>query len=279
MNTGTDAANIVANFMAEMTKDGLKRVLKAGSELLKLLLASLFSKIEGQLNTGQVNIKRLVRSKEELAMVDLSTSDSAMFIKKGKAMGITFAAINKGVDEQTIIFQKSEAEIVQKILEKIKDDKLKGINEPIDKSIIDEYDIANNKNVYFVDKENPYNYIKTNAQVPEKFYIVDRENPDNYIYVHKDDKNSVCAEISLNGDLKELKDAEEINKAVKEAAHHMDQPDVVYTHEERQELIDKKEDERRKTMKQVNENVKKERQGNFKSENRNKSKVREKGER
>lgn len=273
MNTGGETASILMAFSAEVSKEGLK----SGVELLKFLIMGYLNK-KGVLNAGEVNMKRMLESGEEIKTMDLNTKDAEAFTKMAKDSGITFAFFQKGDENHTIAYLAKEAELVNKMLDIIKQGKVKEIEQT--DNILDEYRIGSDK-TFIVDKDNPENYIQVDAKEIQKTYIVDKSNPENYIKIKEDVKNnSIEAEITVNGQTKKVSGKDSVKNEMIKNAKKFKNPELVTNEYDIEKLNDvsvKKDD--RKTMEQVEKQVKEVREKMPKQQKKQKSKLKERSDR
>lgn len=306
MNTSGDTSAILMGFVADLSKEGIKDISKLGGEMLKYLFLSLLNKLNRKLNTGEVNIKRLVASGEDLVTLDLNDKDAAIFASKAKSTGLTYAIfdVSPSDNKVTYVYKKSEAEMVNKILGKMADDKINGIEKDVDMNILDEYIINKEGGVYVVDKENSENFIQINMEEKEilKTYIVDKDNLNNYIKLIENVKeHSFEVEINVNGmqEVLNKKDIsrDDIEKRVNEVGKTFTSPEYIYGDEELEKLKQKtnsknlkaeklddkenksKEKQDRKTLKEVDDNIKEVRAKQTKAKAKDKDKKKERGDR
>jgi len=305
MNTGGETAGILMGFAADLSKEGIRDFGKLGGEVLKYIFLSLLGKLNRQLNTGEVNIKRLIKSGEELVTLDLNDKDAAIFASKAKATGLTYAIFDVSPTDNkvTYVYKKCEAEMVNKILEKMANDKVNGMEKEVDSKILDEFIINKEGSVYLVDKENPENYIQVNREEKEilKTYIVDKENLDNYIKMTENIKEKTLdVEIIVNGESETLNSKdfsnEDIQIRVNEVGKTFSNPEFVYNEMDLEKLKakqsnkekdkdkdhskDKKQEKTdRKTMKEVDDNIREVRAKQIKAKTKDKSKTKERGDR
>lgn len=280
MNTGGETANILMAFGAEVSKEGLKN----GVEFLKFLILNAISRKGKSLNSGEINMKSLIQSGEELGTLDINKEDAASFASKAKKAGISFGVFQKGEKQETIAFMKKDSELVNKLLEKILEEKAQGINEMVDSKILDEYIIGGNK-TYFVDKDNPENFIETNVLEMQKTFIVDKDNPENNIRIKENMKdNTLEAEITIDGKTKILNNKDisniEKKKEIASKAKYFKNSDLVYSEDEINKLkgAHKEKDDKR-TMKQVENQIKEVREKQPSKPKKDKSKTKERGDR
>lgn len=273
MNTGGETASILMAFSAEVSKEGLK----SGVELLKFLIMGYLNK-KGVLNAGEVNMKKMLESGEEIKTMDLNNKDAEVFAKMAKDSGITFAFFQKGEEKHTIAYLAKEAELVNKLLDIIKQGKVKDMDQV--ESILDEYRLGSEQ-IFIVDKDNPENYIQVDAKEIQKTYIVDKSNPENYIKIKEDVKNnSIEAEITVNGQTKMVSGKDSVQNEMIKNAKKFKNPELVDNESDIEKLKDvsvKKDD--RKTMEQVEKQVKEVREKMSKQQKKQKSKLKERSDR
>lgn len=248
MNTGGETASILMAFSAEVSKEGLK----SGVELLKFLIMG-YLKSRGNLNTGEVNMKKMIESGEEIKTMDINIKDAEKFASMAKDAGITFAFFQKGEEKHTIAYLAKEAELVNKLLDIIKQGKVKEIDEA--ESLINEYKVGADRS-YIVDKDNPENYIQVDVKEKEKTFIVDRDNPHNFIKISEDlSKGTIEAEINVNGQAKIVRGKDQVKKEIMQNAKSFKSPDLTDEAdiEKLKEAYIKTDD--KKTMKQVDEEI------------------------
>lgn len=309
MNTGGETAGILMGFAADLSKEGIRDFGKLGGEVLKYIFLSLLGRLNRQLNTGEVNIKRLIKSGDELVTLDLNDKDAAIFASKAKSTGLTYAIFDVSPTDNkvTYVYKKSEAEMVNKILEKMANDKVNGMEKEVDSKILDEFIINKEGSVYLVDKENPENYIQVNREEKQilKTYIVDKDNLNNYIKMTENIKDKTLdVEITVDGksDTLNSKDFsnEDIQKRVNEVGKTFSNPEFVYNdidleklkvkqiNKEKNKVKDKEKDNLedkmqvrtdRKTMKEVDDNIREVRAKQTKAKTKDKSKTKERGDR
>lgn len=250
MNTGGETASILMAFSAEVSKEGLK----SGVELLKFLIMGYLNK-KGVLNAGEVNIKKMLESGEDIKTIDLNKKDAELFAKMAKDSGITFAFFQKGEEVHTIAYLTSEAELVLKMLDIIKQGKVKDM-EHVER-VLEEYKIGSDK-TFIVDKDNPNNYIQVDTKGEQKTFLVDKSNPENYIKITEDLKNNLIeAKIVVNGKTKTATGREAVQNEMLKAAKDFKTPELV----ENESVIEKlkntfiKNDDK-KTMEQVDKHIK-----------------------
>lgn len=275
MNTGGETANILMAFIAEIGKDHLR----IGGELLKYLLVD-YLKNSKSLNAGEVNMKKMLESGEEIKTLDLNVKDAEMFAEMAKEIGITFAFFQKGEEEHTIAYLVKEAELVNKLLDNIKKGKIKNINEV--KNAMDEYRVGSDR-TFIVNKDNPENYIQVDTKEIQKTYLVDKSNPENYVKIKEDLKNnSIEAEITVNGQTKTVSGKDAVKSEILDLAKEFKSPELVKDEKEidnMKELHSKGNKDDRKTMKQVDEQVKSIREQLPQQPKKQKSKLKERSDR
>lgn len=273
MNTGGETASILMAFSAEVSKEGLK----SGVELLKFLIMGYLNK-KGILNAGEVNMKRMLESGEEIKTMDLNTKDAEAFAKMAKDSGITFAFFQKGEEKHTIAYLAKEAELVNKMLDIIKQGKVKDIEHT--EKILEEYRLGSDK-TFIVDKDNPENYIQVDTKGIQKTYLVDKSNPENYVKIKEDlNKNSIEAEITVNGQTKTVSGKDAVKSEMLKHAKKFKNPELVENEAEIDKLKEtfiKKDD--RKTIEQVNKQIKEVREKLPKQPKKQKSKSKGRGDR
>ncbi len=273
MNTGGDTASILMAFSAEVSKEGLK----SGVELLKFLIMGYLNK-KGVLNAGEVNMKKMLESGEEIKTMDLNIKDAEAFARMAKDSGITFAFFQKGEEKHTIAYLAKEAELVNKMLDIIKQGKMKSIEQT--EKILEDYRVGSDK-AFIVDKDNPENYIQVDTKEIQKTYLVDKSNPENYVKIKEDlNKNSIEAEIAVNGQTKTVSGKDAVKNEMIRNAKKFKTPELVESESEIEKL--KKsfvKDMDKKTMKEVDEQVKNAREKLPKQPKKQKSKSKEKGDR
>lgn len=249
MNTGGETASILMAFSAEVSKEGLK----SGVELLKFLIMG-YLKNKGSLNAGEVNMKKMIESGEEIKTMDLNTKDAEKFASMAKDAGITFAFFQKGEEKHTIAYLAKEAELVNKLLDIIKQGKVNEIDGVED--LLNEYKIGAER-TFIVDKDNPENYIQVDTKEMEKTFIVDKDNPNNYIKIKEDvQKGAIEAEINIDGQSKTVSGKDKVKKEILQIAKKFKSPDLTDEAdiEKLKEAYIKIDD--KKTMKQVDEEIK-----------------------
>lgn len=255
MNTGGEVAGVIASMYAEIGKKGLDM----GSQLASFLFMALLKSISGKLNQGQTNMKKLLESGEELKQIKLNERDKQQFISKAKKTGLTFALLDEKADKEgnfTIFFKANDSEIVQALLKQIEADRKNNIEEKIDKSIIDEFCIMSDKDIFIADRENPENYIQVSLEKTDlkKGYIVNLKNPDEYIYFEENQKDkTVSLEIHSNGKVEKLDSTnskfEDRVENIRKVTEKWGATELVFTDEERIRLRDKADEERKNTTK------------------------------
>lgn len=293
MNTGGEVAGIVAGMYADLGKKGIE----ISSKLASYLLLSILKGIEGKMNTGQISMKKLLESGEELKQIKLNEKDRLQFVSKAQKAGLTFALLDEKADKNgmtTIFFKAKDIEIVEALLKEMETDKLNGIEEKLDKSIIDEFCIITGKEVFTVDNNNPENHISVELDKLDiqKGYIINPNNPDEYIFFDENRKDKT-ASIEINNEGKTVKydtsstKYDDIKKNIKETIEKWGAAELVYSDEERLKLKDKIKDEKdkkpekggRKTMQEVESGVKsiRDSQPSKSSKAKTKSKSKKKG--
>lgn len=269
MNTGGETASILMAFSAEVSKEGLK----SGVELLKFLIMGYLNK-KGDLNAGEVNMKKMLESGEEIKTLDLNTKDAERFASMAKESGITFAFFQKGDEKHTIAYLAKEAELVNKMLDIIKQGKTKDIINA--ENILNEYRLGSDK-TYIVDKDNPENYIEVDIKEIQKTYLVDKSNPENYVKIKEDIKNnSIEAEITVNGISKTISGKDAVRNEMKKNAKNFKTPELVDNESEIEKLKEtfiKKDD--KKTMEEVEKHIQEVRQKMPKQQKKQKDKSKE----
>ncbi|GEM_PF-831358 len=255
MNTGGEVAGVIASMYAEIGKKGLDM----GSQLASFLFMALLKSISGKLNQGQTNMKKLLESGEELKQIKLNERDKQQFISKAKKTGLTFALLDEKADKEgnfTIFFKANDVEIVQALLKQIEADRKNNIEEKIDKSIIEEFCIMSDKDIFIADKENPQNYIQVSLEKTDlkKGYIVNLKNPDEYIYFEENQKDkTVSLEIHSNGKVERLDSTnskfEDRLENIRKITEKWGTSELVFTDEERIKLRDKANEERKNAAK------------------------------
>jgi len=305
MNTGGDTSAILMGFAADLSKEGLKDISKLGGEILKYLFLSLLNKLDRKLNTGEVNIKRLIASGEELVTLDLNDKDAAIFASKAKATGLTYAIFDISPNDNKVsyVYKKSEAEIVNKLLEKMADDKINGMEKGVDIGMLDEYIIGKDSGIYILDKENPNDYIQINKEEKEIIitYLVDKDNTDNYVKMTENSReDTLVVEINVEGkkEIMNKKDIglEDIQRRINEVGMAFSSPEYVYgnegfdkfkeaakdNHLSKEKTKDEKKAEDkpdRKTMKEIDDNIKEVRAKKTNQKTKDKTKTEERGDR
>lgn len=273
MNTGGETASILMAFSAEVSKEGLK----SGIDLLKFLIMGYLKK-KGNLNTGEVNMKKMLESGEEIKTMDLNTKDAEKFAVMAKETGITFAFFQKGDEKHTIAYLAKEAELVNKLLDLIKQEKVKDIENA--ENTLNEYRIGSER-TFIVDKDNPENYIQVDTKEVQKTYLVDKRNPDNYVMIKEDLKNnSIEAEITINGKTKTVNGKDAVKKEMVKNAKYFKIPELVENESEINKLKEtniKKDD--RKTLEQVEKQIKEVRENMPKQQKKQKSRSKERSDR
>ncbi len=276
MNTGGETAGILMAFSAEMGKEALKNSV----ELLKFLVMG-YLKSKGDLNAGEVNMKRMLESGEEIKTIDINTKDTEKFASMAKEAGITFAFFQKGEENHTIAYLASEAELVNKLLDILKHEKVKEINDV--ERLLNEYKIGADR-TFIVDKDNPENYIQVDTKEIEKAFIVDKDNPNNYIKIKEDlSKGTIEAEIHINGETVNVNGKDGVKEEILKSAKHFKAPDLVENETEIEKLKEghiKNDD--KKTMSQIDTKVKEVREelkNQQKEQKKQKEKNRERGDR
>ncbi len=276
MNTGGETTSILMAFSAEMGKEALKNSV----ELMKFLIMG-YLRNKGNLNTGEVNMKRMIESGEELKTMDLNVKDAERFAVMAKEAGITFAFFQKNEEKHTIAYLAREAELVNKLLDIIKQGKVKEMDEV--ESLINEYKVGADRS-FIVDKDNPENYIQVDIKEKEKTFIVDRDNPYNYIKINEDlSKGTIEAEISINGKTKTVTGKDDVKKEILKSSGNFKAPDLVGNEAEIEKMQeDHIKNDDKKTMlkvetkvKEVREDMKKQQ----KEQKKQKEKHNERGER
>lgn len=273
MNTGGETASILMAFSAEVSKEGLK----SGVELLKFLIMGYLNK-KGVLNAGEVNMKKMLESGEEIKTMDLNTKDAEAFARMAKDSGITFAFFQKGEENHTIAYLAKEAELVNKMLDIIKQGKVKDIEQT--EKILEEYRVGSDK-TFIVDKDNPENYIQVDTKGIQKTFLVDKSDPKNYVKIKEDfHNNTIEAEITINGQTKKVSGKDAVKNEMMRSAKKFKTPELVESESEINKLKETftKENDR-KTMKEVDEQVKNAREKLPKQQKKQKSKSKEKGDR
>ncbi len=305
MNTGGDTSAILMGFATDLSKEGVKDISKLGGEILKYLFISLLNKLDRKLNTGEVNIKRLIASGEELVTLDLNDKDAAIFASKAKATGLTYAIFDISPNDNKVsyVYKKSEAEIVNKLLEKMADDKINGIEKGVDISMLDEYIIGKDSGLYILDKENPNDYIQINKEEKETIitYLVDKNNIDNYVKMTENSReDTLVVEINVEGkkEILNKKDfgLDDIQRRINEVGRAFSSPEYVYGDEgldklkeaskdnnlSKEKIKDEKKAEDkpdRKTMKEIDDNIKEVRAKKTTQKTKDKTKTKERGDR
>lgn len=272
MNTGGEVAGIMASMYAEIGKKGLDM----GSQLASFLFMALLKSLSGKLNQGQTNMKKLLESGEELKQIKLNERDKMQFISKAKKTGLTFALLDINADKEgnfTIFFKANDSEIVQALLKQIEADRKNKIEEKIDKSIIEEFCIISNKDIFIVDKDNPENSIKASIETLDlqKGYIINPKNPDQYIYFEENQKDkTVSIEIHTDGKVDKLNSTnssyQNRMENIRDIVKTWGEAELVFTDDERiklrdkalekKNIADKAENDKKKTLDKIKEEVK-----------------------
>lgn len=266
INTGEDVAGIVARLYFELGKKSLE----VSSKILSTILLTILKQFDKQLNTGKVNMKRMLESGDEIKQIKISTKDSKLFIKKAKKYGITFSLLDKNHndDKFTIVFKQKEQEVVHNILEQMKEQKLKDIDIEEDKSLVDEFLVGGSKDIFIVDKENPQNYIATDIKQfdIQKGMIVNKDNADEYISFNENIKERKLS-IDIHKPNKETEkydtnefSYQDVKDKISDGIRDWENVALLATEDERQKLInklDKDKNNDKKTMEQVKKEIKK----------------------
>ena len=277
MNTGGETASILMAFSAEVSKEGLK----SGVELLKFLIMGYLNK-KGVLNAGEVNMKKMLESGEEIKTMDLNMKDAEIFARMAKDSGITYAFFQKGDENYTIAYLAKEAELVNKLLDILKQGKVKDMDdvENILDEYLDEYKVGSEQ-TFIVDKDNPKNYVQVDTKEIQKAYLVDKSNPENYIKIKEDLYNkTIEAEITVNGQTKKVSGKDEVKNEMIKNAREFKTPDLVKDEKEIDRLKETfvKESDK-KTMKEVDKQIKSVREKMPKQPKKQKNKLKERGDR
>ncbi|ELC8368291.1 DUF3801 domain-containing protein [Clostridium perfringens] len=180
-DTGSDLASIVANISADILKDGTKVTGNLTKEILLALLSN--AKNRKDFKPGKTNLKQLLKSGQEIKMVELSEKDVKSFSSKAKKLGIAFAVIKeKDKDKKTILFKNSDIELVKKTLEELIDNKVE-ISKENDISESKEEKTDNNLNEK-VQKDSLEERIKEMSENQnQKFYLADEKDLNNFVEI------------------------------------------------------------------------------------------------
>lgn len=285
MNTGGETTSILMAFSAEMGKEALKNSV----ELMKFLIMG-YLRNKGNLNTGEVNMKRMIESGEELKTMDLNVKDAERFAVMAKESGITFAFFQKNEEKHTIAYLAREAELVNKLLDIIKQGKVKEMDEV--ENLINEYKVGADRS-FIVDKDNPENYIQVDTKEIQRTYLVDMSNPYNNIKITEDLKNhDIKAEINFDNHKEYWNGKESVREGVVSLSKEFKNPDLVNSEDEIEklkEVYDKSDRKKtkethyktdyKKTMEEVDKHIKEVREKVPKTEQKKqKEKHNERGE-
>lgn len=115
MDLGQDVTNITANLSAKI---GMQTVKLAG-ELAKQFLLLLLEKQKERQKTqaGEVPLKRLFKSGEELQTIKIHRSNLEVFRQEAQALGIPYAGIlDKEGEEVRIIFKSIQTNLVTQVM-------------------------------------------------------------------------------------------------------------------------------------------------------------------
>ena len=269
MNTGGEVAGIVAGVYADLGKKGIE----LGSKLLSYILLGVLKSIEGKMNTGQISIKRMLESGDELKQIKLNKKDALQLTSKAIKSGLTFSIMDEPDKngQLTYIFKAKDIEIIETLLKSISQDRENGIEEKVDKSILDEYIVNSNREIFIADKNNPDNYISANIEKNDiqKGYIINPKNPDEYIIFDENIKEKSLS-IEINNSSNVVKydtsnsEYSDIKSKISSEIERWGGVELVYTEEERlkykemlkEEKIKKEEKGDKKTMQEVEKEVK-----------------------
>lgn len=285
MNTGGEVAGIVASVYADLGKKGIE----LGSKLLSYILLGMLKGIEGKLNTGQISMKRMLESGDELKQIKINTKDSKAFIAIARKTGLTFALMDKipNDDMYTLVFKLKDQEIVKSLMSNLTDKSIKQIKEEVKASLIDEYLVNGGKDIFIVDKDNPENYISTEIERFEvnKGYFVNTKNPDDYIAFNENIKErTLSVEIHSNGEITSYDTSNfeynDVKNKISTETEKWDGIELLYSEEERikyknkqkEEKINKEEHGDKKTMQEVEKEVKNIRNSQPRKDNKDKVK-------
>lgn len=116
MDLGTDVANVATRVGTELSKEAAKMT----NETMKQLLLYLIQKAkEGGNKAGEVSLKKLRESNEEIKVFDLPKDQMNDFIVEAKFYGVTFSALEENADNYAILYKSSEEARIKRILKNL----------------------------------------------------------------------------------------------------------------------------------------------------------------
>lgn len=162
-SVGDDAANKLINLSIELGRVGIA----AGGQLAKEILLAVLQKVKEteENRTGLMSAKKLLKSKDELAVVDLAKEHLPIFKSLAREMNIPHSIItSKGSNEAKIMYKAKDVEIMKNIMQTI----LKDVKDKSEKDNLDLKEIFDMlKNVIFKnpnDDKNMFYETKLNSQ-------------------------------------------------------------------------------------------------------------------
>lgn len=116
MDLGTDVANVATRVGTELSKEAAKMT----NETMKQLLLYLIQKAKENGNkAGEVSLKKLRESNEEIKVFDLPKDQFKDFMAEAKFYEITFSALEENADNYAILYKSSEEARVKRILKNL----------------------------------------------------------------------------------------------------------------------------------------------------------------
>lgn len=120
---GEDLANVAAQAMKDTVDKTAEVTAKATGNIAKMLLEMILNRLKQTKEKdklGKTNLEEILKSGQEVKMVEMNKADIKDFAKLSKEYGIQFAVIGKkSKDVKSIMFKASDVERVQKALEKL----------------------------------------------------------------------------------------------------------------------------------------------------------------
>lgn len=129
MDLGQDVTNITANISAKMGMQSIKLAGELAKQVLLLLLEK--QKEHQKTQIGEIPLKKLLKSGEELQTIKISKENLEMFQQRAKELGVSFAGItSQEGKEARVIFKSIQINLVKEIMKDLIEEKSK-INEAI----------------------------------------------------------------------------------------------------------------------------------------------------
>lgn len=116
MDLGTDVANIATRVGTDLSKEAAKMT----NETMKQFLLYLIQKAKENGNkAGEVSLKKLRESNEEIKVFDLPKDQFRSFVQEAKFYEITFSALEENPDSYAVLYKSSEEARVKRILKNL----------------------------------------------------------------------------------------------------------------------------------------------------------------